>query len=449
MSAATSAVESDIAQPELAPQGKKRVLWADQDMPVLRQVRACFEEDRPFAGLRVSACLPVTAETANLVRTLTAGGADVVLVASDPRSTQDDVAASLVHDFNVTVGAAHGEDADRYYRHVAAALEHEPHVTLDDGADLVSAMTYVALDRLDDVHPQVREWAGRVPAGDRAARFQDVIGGLEGTAAGAARVRALEKDGVLRFPVVAVNDVDTRHLFDSRYGTGQSTVDGVIRATNMLVAGKRVVVSGYGRCGKGVAGRVRGLGAQVVVTEVDPVAALEAAMDGFAVMPVAEAAAVGDLFITATGSRHALAGPHFEAMKDGAVVCNSGHFDVEIDLGALKGLTAAHTPGVRPEVDEYRLKSGRRLYVIGRGRPVNLAAGEGHPASVMDMSLATLALAAEYCVQQKGKLPKAVVPVPRATEEYVATAKLRSMGITIDAPTADPARHGSSREHGT
>lgn len=449
MATGTLTVKSDIAKPELADKGKKRILWADHDMPVLTAIRARMEKDKPLKGLRMSACLHVTAETANLARTLKAGGADLVLIASNPLSTQDDVAASLVRDFGITVCAIHGEDGDSYYKHVAAALEHEPHVTMDDGADLVSAMIFVALNRLDDVHAKVREWAAKIPAAERKTKFKDVIGSMEETTTGVIRLRAMEKDGVLQFPVIAVNDADTKHMFDNRYGTGQSTIDGVIRATNMLVAGKKVVVSGYGWCGKGVASRVRGLGAQVIVTEVNPIAALEAAMDGFAVMPMAEAVKVGDLFITVTGNKHIIAKQHFEAMKCGAMVCNSGHFDVELDLVALKDLTEKHTPDVRHEVDEYKLKSGKKIYVIGSGRLVNLAAAEGHPASVMDMSFATQALATEYCVQQKGKLPNAVIKVPAAIEEYIATAKLASMGITIDTMTADQKKYSTSWEHGT
>lgn len=445
-------IASDVAKPELAPQGKKRILWADHDMPVLQQVRERFAKEKPLAGLKMSACLHVTAETANLARTLQAGGADVVLIASNPLSTQDDVAASLVADFGITVCAIHGEDGKTYYKHVAAALAHEPNVTMDDGADLVTAMVFVSLDRLgmfkDDQAP-VREWAEKYTAAQRKAMFSKVIGSMEETTTGVIRLRAMEKDGVLTFPVVSVNDADTKHMFDNRYGTGQSTIDGVIRATNLLVAGKRVVVAGYGWCGKGVAARVRGLGAQVIVTEVDPIAALEAAMDGFQVMPMAEAAKVGDLFITVTGNKHIVGREHFAVMKDGAMVCNSGHFDIELDLVALKDLTAEHTPDVRHEVDEYKLKSGKKIFVIGSGRLVNLAAAEGHPASVMDMSFATQALATEFCVKNKGKLGNKVIDVPREIEEYVATAKLASMGITIDKLTADQKKYGESWEHGT
>ncbi len=446
---ATTPIKSDIAKPELADKGKKRILWADADMPVLQQIRARFEKEKPLAGLRMSACLHVTAETAGLARTLKAGGADLVLIASNPLSTQDDVAASLVRDFGLTVCAIHGEDGNTYYKHVAAALEHEPHITMDDGADLVSAMIFVTLNRLGDVHPMVREWAEKIPADKRADKFNSVLGSMEETTTGVIRLRAMEKDGVLKFPVIAVNDADTKHLFDNRYGTGQSSIDGVIRATNMLIAGKRIVVCGYGYCGKGVTARAHGLGAQVIVTEVNPVAALEAAMDGFAVMPMAEAAKVGDLFITVTGNKHIIVKEHFEAMKDGAMVCNSGHFDIEIDLVALKNLTATHTPDVRHEVDEFKLKNGKRLYVIGSGRLVNLAAAEGHPPSVMDMSFATQAMATEFCVKNKGKLPNQVIDVPQELVDGIAAAKLKSMGISIDTMTADQAKYSQSWEHGT
>jgi adenosylhomocysteinase len=439
----------DIKDPKLAPLGKKRILWADRDMPVLARIRERFAKDKPLAGLRLSACLHVTCETANLARTLQAGGADLCLIASNPLSTQDDVAASLVHDFGIGVCAIHGEDTDSYYKHVAMALEHEPQVTMDDGADLVSAMIFIALDRLDDVHAQVRQWASKLAPADRKARFQNVLGSMEETTTGVIRLRAMEKDGVLQFPVIAVNDAATKHLFDNRYGTGQSTIDGVIRATNMLMAGKKVVVAGYGYCGKGVAGRARGLGAQVIVTEVNAIAALEAAMDGFAVMPMAEAAKVGDLFITVTGNKHIVRREHFLAMKDGALVCNSGHFDVELELPALKAESAQVTPNVRNQVDEYKLKNGKRVYVVGQGRLVNLAAAEGHPASVMDMSFATQALTTEYCVMNKGKLSAKVHDVPAEVEEYVARHKLASMGIQIDDLTTDQKSYLSGWEHGT
>jgi adenosylhomocysteinase len=399
--------------------------------------------------LRLSACLHVTCETANLARTLQAGGADLCLIASNPLSTQDDVAASLVHDFGIGVCAIHGEDTDTYYKHVAMALEHEPQVTMDDGADLVSSMIFIALDRLDDVHAQVRQWASKMTPAQRKEKFKSVLGSMEETTTGVIRLRAMEKDGVLQFPVIAVNDADTKHLFDNRYGTGQSTIDGIIRATNMLLAGKKVVVAGYGYCGKGVSGRARGLGAQVIVTEVNPIAALEAAMDGFAVMPMAEAAKVGDVFITVTGNKHIVRREHFLTMKDGAVVCNSGHFDVELELPALKAESSQVTPDVRPQVDEYKLKNGKRVYVLGAGRLVNLAMAEGHPASVMDMSFATQALATEYCVKNKGKLTAAVHTVPTEVEEYVARHKLESMGIRIDDLSSEQKHYLSDWEQGT
>lgn len=450
MSSATPTLpKCDIANPKLAPQGKRRILWADQDMPVLARIRERFAKEKPLQGLRMAACLHVTAETANLARTLQAGGADLVLIASNPLSTQDDVAASLVHDFGISVFAIHGESTDVYYKHVAAALAHQPNVTMDDGADLVSAMIFIAWDRLDDVHPQVREWASTIPPAERSSRFANVIGSMEETTTGVIRLRAMEKDGVLKFPVIAVNDAATKHMFDNRYGTGQSTIDGVIRATNVLLAGRKVVVCGYGWCGKGVALRARGLGANVIVCEVDPIKALEAAMDGFAVMPIAEAAPIGDLFITVTGNKHVIRREHFKVMKDGAMVCNSGHFDVELELPALKDESTQITPDVRPQVDEYKLKNGRRVYVLGAGRLVNLAMAEGHPPSVMDMSFATQALATEYCVRNKGKLTPAVHPVPLEIEQYVSREKLASMGITIDTLTPEQQKYLSGWEHGT
>jgi adenosylhomocysteinase len=439
----------DVKDPKLAALGKKRILWADRDMPVLARIRERFAKEQPLKGLRMSACLHVTCETANLARTLQAGGADLCLIASNPLSTQDDVAASLVHDFGIGVCAIHGEDTDTYYKHVAMALEHEPVVTMDDGADLVSSMIFIALDRLDDVHAQVRQWASKMSPAQRKTHFKNVLGSMEETTTGVIRLRAMEKDGVLQFPVIAVNDADTKHLFDNRYGTGQSTIDGIIRATNMLLAGKKVVVAGYGYCGKGVSSRARGLGAQVVVTEVNPVAALEAAMDGFAVLPMAEAAKVGDVFITVTGNKHIIRREHFAAMKDGAIVCNSGHFDVELDLPALKAESAQVTADVRPQVDEFKLKNGKRVYVLGAGRLVNLAMAEGHPASVMDMSFATQALATEYCVKNKGKLSAAVHNVPAEVDEYVARHKLESMGIRIDDLSADQKHYLSDWEQGT
>jgi adenosylhomocysteinase len=450
MSTATATpTRCDIANPSLATTGKRRILWADQDMPVLARIRDRFAREKPLTGMRMSACLHVTAETANLARTLKAGGADIVLIASNPLSTQDDVAASLVHDFGVAVYAIHGENTDVYYKHIVAALEHQPNITMDDGADLVSSMVFIALDRLDDVHQQVRQWAAKFSPAERKARFNSVIGSMEETTTGVIRLRAMEKDGVLKFPVISVNDAATKHMFDNRYGTGQSTIDGVIRSTNVLLAGRKLVVCGYGWCGKGVALRGRGLGANVIVTEVNAIKALEAAMDGFSVMPIADAAKVGDVFITVTGDKHVIRREHFGTMKDGAIICNSGHFDVELELPALKEESVSITAYVRPQVDEYKLRNGKRIFVLGQGRLVNLAMAEGHPPSVMDMSFATQALATEFCVKNKGKLSNQVHEVPVEIEEYVAREKLASMGITIDTLTPEQQKYLSGWEHGT
>jgi adenosylhomocysteinase len=441
--------QHDVKDAKLAPLGKKRILWADRDMPVLARIRERFEKEKPLRGMRLSACLHVTAETANLGRTLKAGGADVLLVASNPLSTQDDVAASLVQDFGIAVHAIRSENNETYYQHIVAALEHEPQITMDDGADLVSAMIFVALDRLDDVHAKVREWAKKLSPVERKRHLSQIIGSMEETTTGVNRLRAMERDGVLQFPVISVNDAMTKHLFDNRYGTSQSTLDGIIRATNALLAGRKIVVCGYGYCGKGVSTRARGLGAQVIVTEVDPIRALEAAMDGFAVMPIAEAARIGDIFITVTGNAGILRREHFLQMKDGAMLANSGHFDVEIELPALKEEAERVTPNVRAHADEYQLRNGKRIYVLGEGRLVNLAAAEGHPPSVMDMSFATQALSTEYCVKNKGKLAAKVHPVPVEIEQFVARHKLASMGITIDELTAEQRRYMTGWEQGT
>ncbi|MSR81284.1 MAG: adenosylhomocysteinase [Gemmataceae bacterium] len=444
-----STIKSDVKDMGLAAAGKKRILWADSDMPVLRMVRDRFEKEKPLAGLKMSACLHVTAETANLARALKAGGADLVLIASNPLSTQDDVAASLVADFGISVFAVREEDNDKYYQHIVEALAHEPNVTMDDGADLVSAMIFIALDRLKDVHPVVRAWAEKLSPSERKALVSKVTGSMEETTTGVNRLRAMERDNVLQFPVISVNDALTKHLFDNRYGTGQSTIDGIIRATNVLLCGRRVVVCGYGWCGKGVAQRARGLGALVIVTEVDPVRALEAAMDGFQVMPIACAAAEGDIFITVTGNSGVIRKEHFEVMKNGAMVCNSGHFDVELDLVALKELSVSITANIRNHVEEYRLKNGKKVFVIAQGRLVNLAAAEGHPPSVMDMSFATQALATEFCLNNKGKLGNKVYNVPAEVENFVATSKLTSMGMNIDKLTAAQQKYMSGWEHGT
>ncbi|MBI2179568.1 MAG: adenosylhomocysteinase [Deltaproteobacteria bacterium] len=421
-----AAKKYDVKDFRLAQNGRKRIVWAGQDMPVLRRVKERFHKEQPFRGMHFSACLHVTAETANLVQTLKVGGAHVVLCASNPLSTQDDVAASLVRHDRIPTYAIKGEDHKTYYRHLRAALDHKPVITMDDGADLVSLL-----------HTDYSHLAS------------NLVASMEETTTGVIRLRALERDGALKIPVIAVNDAATKHLFDNRYGTGQSTIDGVIRATDMLIAGKRVVVAGYGWCGKGVASRARGMGAKVIVTEVEPVRALEAAMDGLEVMTMREAARVGDLFITLTGDMHVIAKEHLKAMKDGAVICNSGHFDIEIDLKALKQLSTRVDKNVRNSVDAYVLPGGKRIYLIGEGRLVNLAAAEGHPASVMDMSFATQALASEWAVKNRKKLTPKVYEVPKAVEDWVAKLKLGSMGIRIDTLSAEQQKYLSSWAHGT
>lgn len=444
-----SKLKSDVKDLALADAGLKRIVWAERDMPVLRAIRERFEKERPLAGMKMSACLHVTAETANLARTLVAGGADLVLVASNPLSTQDDVAASLVRDFHIAVHAIKGEDEKSYYKHIAAALAHRPNVTMDDGADLVSAMIFINLDRLDAVHEEVRAWAKSLSADERKKIVTDVVASMEETTTGVIRLRAMEKDGVLKLPVIAVNDAETKHFFDNRYGTGQSTIDGVIRATDILIAGRKVVVAGYGWCGKGVAMRARGFGAHVIVTEVEPIRALEAAMDGFEVMPMADAAKIGDLFITVTGDMHVIRKEHFMLMKDGAMICNSGHFNVELALDDLASLAKGVNKNIREFVDEFTLANGRRLYVLGEGRLINLAAAHGHPASVMDMSFAAQALSTEWAVSMKGKLENTVHDVPRAVDQWVAKLKLQTMGIAIDTLTAEQSKYLESWEMGT
>jgi len=447
--ATATAVGCDVKDKSLAAGGKKRIEWAERDMPVLRAIRERFAREQPLKGMRMSACLHVTAETANLARTLKAGGADLLLCASNPLSTQDDVAASLVTDYGIAVYAIKGEDEHSYYRHIAAALKHAPHVTMDDGADLVSAMIFIALGRLDDVHAEVRSWASGLSAAERTALVANVAASMEETTTGVIRLRAMEKDGVLKLPVIAVNDAQTKHFFDNRYGTGQSTIDGVIRATDVLLAGRQVVVCGYGWCGKGVALRARGMGANVIVTEVNPIRALEAAMDGFRVLPIAEAAVIGDLFITVTGNIHVIRAEHFALMKDGALICNSGHFNVELALDDLAKLASHQNKQVRDFVDEYVLKNGRRLYVLGEGRLINLAAAHGHPASVMDMSFAAQALATEWSIKNKGSLEHKVHQVPKEVDEFVASLKLQTMGVAIDTLTAEQQKYLESWEMGT
>ena len=439
---------SDVKDPSLAARGRLRIEWADKSMPVLAQIRSRFEKEKPLRGIRLSACLHVTSETANLARTLTAGGADLVLCASNPLSTQDEIASALVEDFGVSVYAIKGEDHATYYEHIRAALAHRPNITMDDGADLVSSLLFIALGKDADVDPVVREWARSLSPGERQSLLDGIIGGTEETTTGVIRLQAMEKAGVLKFPVIAVNEARTKHFFDNRYGTGQSTLDGVIRATNLLIAGLNVVIAGYGWCGKGVAMRARGLGGHVIVTEIDPTKAIEAALDGFRVMTMDEACALGDVFITVTGNKNVIAGPHFSRMKDGAVVCNSGHFNVELDIPALEKLSRSRRP-IRDFVEEFSLDGGRKVYLLADGRLINLSAAEGHPASVMDMSFANQALAAEYMVKNHETLEKRVHVVPDEIDREIARLKLAAMGIGIDTPTPEQVKYMNSWEEGT
>jgi adenosylhomocysteinase len=415
----------DVKDLNLAEGGRRRIEWAEREMPVLRQIRERFAKERPLEGVRASACLHVTTETANLMRTLQAGGADVVLVASNPLSTQDDVAASLVSHYEIPVYAIKGEDNATYYKHLNAALEHKPQITMDDGADLLSTLH--------------KEYASMLP---------DVIGSMEETTTGVIRLRAMEKDNALKLPVIAVNDAMTKHFFDNRYGTGQSTLDGIIRATNVLLAGKTFVVAGYGWCGRGLAMRARGMGANVIVTEVDSMVALEAVMDGFRVMPMMDAAKEGDIFCTLTGDIHVLDKHHFEVMKDGALIANSGHFNVEINIPALEEMSTSKRL-VRPFVDEYTQSDGRRLHILGEGRLINLASAEGHPASVMDMSFANQALSTEYLYKNHAKLDNKVYSVPEEIDREIARLKLLAMGVTLDTLTAEQEHYLNSWEMGT
>ncbi|HEY7529465.1 MAG TPA: adenosylhomocysteinase [Gemmatimonadota bacterium] len=438
----------DVKDLGLAGRGRLRTEWAARSMPVLARIGDRFERERPLDGRRVSACLHVTTETANLVIALRRGGADVCLCASNPLSTQDDVAAFLVADHGVNVQAVRGEDHATYYAHIRAALEHRPELTMDDGADLVSALHFVALERYDDLEPSLRAWAVGLDPRERAALVGGVLGSTEETTTGVIRLRAMAEAGVLRFPVIAVNDSLTKHLFDNRYGTGQSTIDGILRATNLLLAGSTVVIAGYGWCGRGIAKRAAGAGAHVVVTEVDPLKALEAVMDGYRVLPMAEAAPAGDVFVTATGNLHVLRAEHFDAMKDGAIVANAGHFNVEIDLEGLAAMARGRRV-VRDNVEEYTLGDGRQIFVLGEGRLVNLAAAEGHPASVMDMSFANQALAAEHLARNAGTLGIGIHRVPREIDARIAQLKLEAMGVAVDALTSEQARYLASWEQGT
>jgi adenosylhomocysteinase len=416
---------NDVRDLALAEAGARRIEWADRQMPVLSALRARFEAERPLEGKRVAACLHVTSETANLMRTLKAGGADVLLCASNPLSTQDDVAAALVAEYGISVYAVHGEDNDTYYQHIDAAIAHGPHLTMDDGCDVVSRM-----------HQRYPE------------RLGEVLAGTEETTTGVIRLRAMQADGVLGFPIVAINEANTKHLFDNRYGTGQSTLDGIMRATNILIAGRTFVVGGYGWCGRGLADRARGMGANVIVLEIDPLRALQAVMDGFRVMPIAEAAQVGDVFVTATGDKHILRGEHFNVMKDGAILANCGHFDVEIDIPALEQQSVGKSVA-RPNVEQYDMSDGRRLYLLAQGRLVNLAAAEGHPASVMDMSFANQALSAEWVCEHHAELRNEVYTVPAELDAAVARLKLESMGVDLDSLTPEQASYLSSWDEGT
>jgi len=419
-------MDYDVKDLDLAPAGRRRIEWAAREMPVLNLIQQRFRDEKPLSGLRMSACLHITTETANLARALQAGGAEVVLTASNPLSTQDDAAAALVSYFEIPVFAIKGEDNDTYYEHIHAALDHQPHITMDDGADLVSTL-----------HK------------DRIELIDKVIGGTEETTTGVIRLRAMAREGALAYPIIAVNDAMTKHLFDNRYGTGQSTMDGVMHATNVLVAGKIVVVAGYGWCSRGIAMRAEGLGGNVIVTEVDPLRALEAVMDGYRVMPMAQAAPQGDIFITSTGDINVIDRHHFEVMKDGAIVANSGHFNVEINIPALEALVEERPRRIRPFVDEYVLPDGRRLYLLAEGRLVNLAAAEGHPSAVMDMSFANQALCAEFMLGHADELEKTVYDVPQEIDEQIAKLKLGAMGVEIDELTSEQEQYLASWQAGT
>ena len=422
---ATMTSPGDIKDPSLAPEGVRRTEWAAREMPVVRQIRERFARERPLEGLRIAACLHVTSETANLALALRDGGAEVAICASNPLSTQDDVAAALVAEYGIATYSIKGEDGDTYYKHIGAALDHKPHITMDDGADLVATLH-----------------------SSRTELLENLIGGTEETTTGVIRLTSLAEAGKLMYPIIAVNDADTKHFFDNRYGTGQSTLDGITRATNMLWAGKNVVVAGYGWCGKGVALRAKGMGANIIVTEVNPVRALEAAMDGHRVMSMQQAAEIGDVFITLTGGMKAVDRVHLESMKDGAIIANSGHFNVEIDIDSLDAM-ADGKQAVRGYVDEYLMQDGRRLYLLGEGRLINLAAAEGHPSAVMDMSFANQALSAEYLAQSAQGLENKVFPVPRDIDEEVGSLKLQAMGITIDTLTDEQRKYLESWEVGT
>jgi adenosylhomocysteinase len=441
-------MDYDVKDISLAKKGRLRMEWAEKAMPVSKLIRSRFEREKPLKGMRLSACLHVTTETAVLMRTLLAGGAQLALCASNPLSTQDDVAAYLVKELNIPVFAIKGEDSKTYYTHIQKTLAHFPNLTMDDGADLVSSLHFVALKKWKELSPSVRKWVEGLSPSKREKMIKGVIGGTEETTTGVIRLRSMETTGVLQFPIIAVNDAETKHFFDNRYGTGQSTIDGIIRATNRLMAGATFVVSGYGWCGKGLAMRAKGMGANVIVTEVSPLRALEAVMDGYRVMPIDEAAGVGDIFCTVSGNVNVIRKEHFLKMKDGAIIANSGHFNVELDLDGLREVTKSKRK-IRDFVEEFQLKHSRKVYLLGEGRLINLASAEGHPSSVMDMSFANQALASEYLVKHYRTLEKKVYSVPLKIDQEIARIKLLSMGIQIDQLTKEQAHYLSSWEQGT
>ena len=441
-------MDYDINDINLAEKGRLRREWASMSMPVVSKISERFSKEKPLKGIRVSACLHVTAETACLLKTLKIGGAEVVVCASNPLSTQDDVAASLVADDEMPVFAIKGEDTSTYYDHILSALKHRPHLTMDDGADLVSSLHFIALNKWHELDAGIREWAKNLLEEDRKEFLSGVMGGTEETTTGVIRLRSMEKDAVLQLPIISVNDANTKYLFDNRYGTGQSTIDGIIRGTNRLIAGSTFVVSGYGWCGRGVASRAKGHGAHVIICEVDPLRALEAVMDGFPVMPISRVAPLGDFFCTLTGNINVIRKEHFLSMKDGAITCNSGHFDVELDLPGLKESSISRRM-IREFVEEFTLRNGRRIYVLGEGRLVNLVLAEGHPSSVMDMSFANQALSAEYIVREQKKLQNKVYPVPSHIDREIARLKLEAIGVEIDSLTPEQEKYLSSWEMGT
>jgi adenosylhomocysteinase len=441
-------MDYDIKDISLSEKGRLRMEWAEMAMPVSKLIQARFEKEKPLKGVRLSACLHVTTETAVLMRTLLAGGAQVTLCASNPLSTQDDVAAYLVKGLNLPVFAIKGEDSDTYYAHIQQALAFFPNLTMDDGADLVSSFHFIALEKWDELSPSIRTWAEGLEKPKREEMIKGLIGGTEETTTGVIRLRSMERTGVLKFPIIAVNDAETKHFFDNRYGTGQSTIDGIVRATNRLIAGSSFVVSGYGWCGKGLSLRADGMGANVIVTEVDPLRALEAVMDGYRVIPMSQAVLEGDIFCTVSGNVNVIRKEHFLKMKDGAIVANSGHFNVELDLEGLQEITASRRE-IRDYVEEFQLTNGRRIYLLGEGRLVNLVSAEGHPSSVMDMSFANQALSAEYLVKNHRQIEKKVYPVPSEIDREIARMKLQAMGVQIDQLTQEQEHYLASWEKGT